>query len=183
MHNGNFRTHVFYYDYSRMNAFNNTVYNMVGSRGMFVIRTTSSQLSYISNNTCYNIQGDSYSYYLRFSNTIGKNNIAVNTSQNGFTYSGSPTVSNNMSSDGSAALGADSIINADPNTQFISVVSGSEDLHLAASSDAIKAGVNLGTTPEGIQYDIDNRARGLVWDIGSDQAVSGHVRRTLLHVG
>ena len=183
IHKANMRSHIFYYDYSQMNIFNNIIYNGGGSRGKYVIRTTSSGLSYISNNTVYDVSGNSFAYYLRFGNTIGKNNIAVNVTSPGFAYSGSPTVSNNMSSDSSANVGADNITNVDLNTQFVSIIAGSEDLHLIGSSDAIKAGVDLGTTPEGIQYDIDNRARGSIWDIGADQTVSGHIRRALLHVG
>ena len=57
---------------------------------------------------------------------------------------------------------------------YVSTVGGAEDLHLKAGSDAIGAGTDLGTTPNGVQYDIDGRdrdAEGDTWSIGADQFV------------
>lgn len=78
----------------------------------------------------------------------------------------------NLSDDGYAP-GGNSLINKDNTTQFVSTVAASEDLHLIAGSDAIGAGVDLGTTPTNIEFDIDNEDRtGEVWDIGGDQLLS-----------
>ena len=92
--------------------------------------------------------------------------------------------SNNASSDSTATAfgGSDHVTGAVTENQFISIVAGAEDLHLSGSSDAIKAGVVL-TEPEGVEYDIDGQIRAGLWDIGADQTVSGHIRRTLLGIG
>ena len=78
-----------------------------------------------------------------------------------------------MSSDAtSPETGLRNVVTSD---QFVSIVSGSEDLHLKAGSDAIGAGTDLGTTPDGVQYDIDGfdrDAANRVWDIGADQAAA-----------
>jgi hypothetical protein len=59
--------------------------------------------------------------------------------------------------------------------EYVSTVGGSEDLHLKAGADCIDAGTDLGTTPTGVNYDIDNRdrdAEGDTWDIGADEYVA-----------
>jgi len=51
---------------------------------------------------------------------------------------------------------------------------GSEDLHLKAQSDAIDAGTDLGTTPSGVEIDINGRDRdsqGDTWDQGAHEFV------------
>ena len=81
--------------------------------------------------------------------------------------------SHNISSD-SSATGTGSLTNKAAVDQFVSIVAGSEDLHLKSGSDAIGAGTDLGTTPNGVQYDIDGRdrdAEGDTWSIGADQFV------------
>jgi hypothetical protein len=54
----------------------------------------------------------------------------------------------------------------------VSTLSGSEDLHLKFISAAIDAGVDLGTSPDGVQYDIDGKdrdAENSIWDIGAHE--------------
>jgi hypothetical protein len=83
------------------------------------------------------------------------------------------TVSNNMSSDTSAS-GTDSLVSKTSFDQFVSNVSGSEDLHLKTGADALRAGVDLGTT-NGVNIDIDGRDRDSnddTWDMGADQCES-----------
>ena len=75
-----------------------------------------------------------------------------------------------MSSDATAS-GVTSVTTAD---QFVSTTGGSEDLHLKAGSDAIDAGTDLGTSPTGVNIDIDGRdrdAEGDTWDIGAHEYV------------
>lgn len=84
------------------------------------------------------------------------------------------TVSNNATDEGSiaGASGVTGLVVAD---QYVSTVSGSEDLHLKAGSDCIDAGIDLGTTPSGVELDIDGYDRdsdGVTWDIGADEYVS-----------
>ncbi|MDP3911642.1 MAG: hypothetical protein Q8Q14_14750 [Gemmatimonadales bacterium] len=83
------------------------------------------------------------------------------------------TESHNASSD-ATATGTGSLTGIDPADQFVSTVVGSEDLHLKAGADCIDAGTDLGTTPTGVNIDIDGRdrdAEGDTWDIGADEFV------------
>ena len=84
------------------------------------------------------------------------------------------TESHNLSSDATAA-GTGSLTSKTSANQFVSTVGGSEDLHLKAGADAIDAGTDLGTTPSGVEIDIDGRdrdAEGDTWDIGADEFVT-----------
>ena len=184
LHNGDMYGNLFYFDYYAMNIFNNIAYDFATSRGTHAIRTTSNSTAYVFNNTVHDLRGNANGYYLRFGGVNCKNCIASNVEGSGFVYNGTPTTSNNMSSDATAddGVGTGHIINVVTANQFISIVAGAEDLHLAGSSDAIKAGVVL-TEPEGVEYDIDGQIRAGLWDIGADQTVSGHIRRTLLGIG
>ena len=79
----------------------------------------------------------------------------------------------NLASDATASgTGSlDSKLSAD---QFVSTTGGSEDLHLKDGADAINAGTDLGTTPSGVEIDIDGRdrdAEGDVWDMGAAELV------------
>jgi hypothetical protein len=142
---------------------------------------------FVYNNTVYNIvkdNGDGTSVGIQVAggdrDAPCRNNIAVDVGGTSsgtvqcFNLSTTGTISNNLSSD-TSATGTGSITNAVTADQFVSIVSGSEDLHLKAGADAIGAGVDLGTTPDGVQYDIDGfdrDAANRVWDIGADQAAA-----------
>jgi hypothetical protein len=175
LYNGYLYNNLFYYDYSSMDIFNNIIFDFEGGgRGQYVIRTTSSAPSYIVNNTIHDIQNNGNGYYLRFANTICKNCIGTSIGSSAFVRSSPPTTSNNMSSDATAddGVGTGHIINVNPVKQFVSTLSGSEDLHLKFISAAIDAGVDLGTTPDGVQYDIngkDRDAENSIWDIGAHE--------------
>lgn len=87
---------------------------------------------------------------------------------------GTATSLNNAASDTSASgTGSiDSVVAAD---QYVSTTGGSEDLHLKTGADCIDAGTDLGTTPTGVNLDIDGRdrdAEGDTWDIGADEFVA-----------
>ena len=74
-------------------------------------------------------------------------------------------------SEDSTAPGPDSLINITTVDQYVSIVIGSEDLHLKTGADVITAGIDLETTPTGVEIDIDGRdrdAQGDLWDIGAD---------------
>lgn len=166
-------------------VYNNIVfdgYNATDSSGIGIYSAYGNTNQFIYNNTAYNCGTNIYSAAV---NPTFKNNLAVGKQAAGdFNITSSSSHSNNLSSDGTADDygGTDHIVNAVTANQFISIVAGAEDLHLAGSSDAIKAGVVL-TEPEGIEYDIDGQVRAGLWDIGADQTVSGHIRRTLLGIG
>lgn len=92
----------------------------------------------------------------------------------------SPDADWNLSSDTTAddALASppgNCILSAASADQFVSTVGGSEDLHLKSGADCIDAGTDLGTTPTGVNIDIDGRdrdAEGDTWDIGADEFVA-----------
>ena len=89
------------------------------------------------------------------------------------TYSNAD-VSHNLASDTSAS-GTGSLDSKASADQFVSTTAGSEDLHLKTGADAIDAGTDLGTTPTGVNIDIDGRdrdAEGDTWDMGADEFVS-----------
>lgn len=163
---------------------NNIVYNLDAvNRNAFGIRwsTASSRSFDIYNNTVYNIIGDGdgnetvaciYTASTSSNRNI-KNNVCCNVTGAGTAncFILGATVSNNASSD-TSATGTGSLTSLDASSQFVSIVGGSEDLHLKAGSDCIGAGADLGTTPTGINIDIDGDPRGATWDIGADEYVS-----------
>lgn len=78
-----------------------------------------------------------------------------------FGYSGTATVGDyNLSSDDTAddAGESNNIINKASSAQYVSN-SAPYDLHLKSGADAFEAGVNLGTTPVGVEVDIDGYDR------------------------
>jgi len=128
--------------------------------------------------------GEIYGILNEVSGATIKNSIVTDTTDlagtlldtKDFKYT-TPTATNNLSSDASAddAGGAGHLINKTSANQFVSTAGGSEDLHLKAGADAIDAGTDLGTTPTGVNFDIDNRdrdAEGDVWDMGADEYVA-----------
>ncbi len=81
------------------------------------------------------------------------------------------TYDHNLASDTSAS-GTGSIDSATTADQYVSTTGGSEDLHLKSGADAIDAGTDLGTTPSGVEIDIDGTDRdatGAIWDMGSHE--------------
>jgi hypothetical protein len=136
--------------------------------------------SYCYNNTVFDLNTtstDAGCVIIGIKNVAGSvsNNISMDCTAGGGTnedFNGVQT-GNNLSSD-STASGTGSLTSKTSSDQFVSIVSGSEDLHLKAGSDAIGAGTDLGTTPTGVEIDIDGRdrdAEGDTWDIGADQSV------------
>jgi hypothetical protein len=160
---------------------NNIIYNRentnpssVGGIGLYNHYNINKE---IYNNTIYRC-GVGYSDTRRGTST-SKNNISTGSTRGlDFSlitnYNYTLTASNNLSSDDSAddAGGSGHIINKPASKQFVSTLSGSEDLHLKFISAAIDAGVDLGTSPDGVQYDIDGKdrdAENSIWDIGAHE--------------
>jgi len=69
--------------------------------------------------------------------------------------SGIDTQGNNISEDGTAS-GTGSQTNKDKTTQFENITDGSEDFHILETSDAFNNGEDLGTSPAGVNIDIDD---------------------------
>tara|TARA_R110002020_G_scaffold5803_4_gene23794 strand:+ start:12130 stop:13194 length:1065 start_codon:yes stop_codon:yes gene_type:complete len=79
----------------------------------------------------------------------------------------------NISGDDTAddgTAGTNSFINQTDSNVLVSTTTGSEDLHILLTSNAVKNGINLTNTPAGVLWDIDGRPRPSTrWDIGADQ--------------
>jgi len=162
-----------------------------GTRGVSGILDGSTRDSNYFNNTIHGItnnNGTGVAYGINLQDDAGstfQNNIATDA---GGTTSGTKqdynlssisnaTVDHNLSSD-STASGVGSLSGATAADFFVSTTGGSEDFHLktGASIDPIDAGVDKGTTPTGVNFDIDNFDRnadaGTVWDMGADEFVA-----------
>ena len=146
------------------------------------IRTTGTCT--VANNTVVNNRGSHSSQsngidFIDNAGTTVKNNIACDTINNGsgsaqdFEHSSpaSASVGNNLSSD-TTAPGTGSLTSKTAANQFVSTVAGSEDYHLKTGSDAEDAGANLGSTPTGIDEDIDGAPVSGTWDMGADEFVA-----------
>lgn len=84
---------------------------------------------------------------------------------------GTATMQNCGSSDSSAS-GTNPETGLTDSTELVSTTGGSEDLHLDPGATSIGEGVDLVTTPSGVEDDIDAydvNAGGDTWDIGADQ--------------
>lgn len=143
------------------------------------------------NNTIYGINNDTstalYGLYIRNDDTDGvlKNNIVMGTSSSGGatpvdirfpSFSSNIASDYNMTSDSSGdnAGGSNNLIDKTTGDQFVSTTTGSEDFYLKDGADAIHAGVDLATTPNGVNIDIkgfDRASHGVIWDIGASQNV------------
>lgn len=107
-------------------------------------------------------------------NNYVKNNIVADMDSADYIWPGVGVTHDYNISNDSTATGSNSITGVSTSSLFVSTVYGSEDLHILSSSAAVSAGVDLGSTPDGIQYDIDNydRTAASNWSIGADQYVS-----------
>ncbi len=106
---------------------------------------------------------------VQFQNCIGTDG---ETADIGGTTNG--TEDHNLTSD-TTATGTGSLTEKSAANQFVSTALGSEDLHLKSGADAIDAGTDLGTTPSGVEIDIDDRdrdAEGDIWDMGAHEFVA-----------
>ncbi len=80
--------------------------------------------------------------------------------------------SHNLASD-TTASGTGSLDSKTAANQYVST--SPEDLHLKSGADAIDAGTDLGTTPSGVEIDINGRdrdAEGDTWDMGAHEFVA-----------
>jgi hypothetical protein len=139
------------------------------------------------NVTCYkftNDNGTGYVYGITGDGATGNEckNTAILTmdgsaSGNKECFAGTLTEDYNMASDdsdgGANSIGADDGVSV--GDELTSTTADSEDLHLKAGADAIDAGTDLGTTPTGVEVDIDGRDRDAendTTDIGADEYVA-----------
>jgi hypothetical protein len=175
--------------YAGTNIFitNNFIYNIIQTntvaRGIDCYQGSGAE---VLCNTLFNISttsGDAEGIYVGSSAEVAKDNIVLSVS--GTTASkcysigtGSANAASDYNlSDDATAWGSNSVTSSDGATAANTIentTSGSENLHLKTGSLAIEAGVDLGTTPTGVEIDIDGRNRdseGDTWDIGADQTI------------
>ena len=169
---------------------NNLIYNMdnsSSSKSASGVTVSSGNWGvYLYNYTVYYVKStavgdDAFCFSIHDTDTFIKNNIAARPSawhssyQKCFAESGfsGSTHDYNLSTD-STATGTNSLTGEDYEDLFVSVTGGTEDLHLEEGAAAIDAGVDLGTSPTGVNIDIDGFDRDTVasWDIGADEYVS-----------
>ena len=151
--------------------------------GIYVLHPTGAGDVEIYNNTVFDITSLTGAAYgiVGSASTDATNNIALScdsaSSANHCYYGSYLAASDYNLSDDATAWGSNSVTSTDGATAANTIAntsSGSENLHLITGSLAIGAGVDLGTTPTGVEIDIDGRDRdteGDTWDIGADQAV------------
>lgn len=152
------------------------------------------------NNTVYAVvahgSGTAYGITQQTDSANGRvrNNLVAGTSStsgtaNDFNWSATPlsnvTTSNNCSEDATADDGGGSghLVSQTAANMFVSTTGGSEDLHCQdADAPQVDAGVDLVTTPTGVNVDIDGRDRDAeadTWDIGADEFFSSGATLTV----
>jgi hypothetical protein len=135
----------------------------------------------MDNNTVYNMSGDGFSIR-QTATAIMRNNISVGCGGQDFDIDSGVTV--DPSSGNNLYSTVDSSIHPGTNNQsppaslddlFISIISGSEDLHIeSCGHNALDNGQNLSGS---FTDDIDGETRSGTWDIGADEVVCDYSYR------
>ncbi|MEN9287183.1 MAG: hypothetical protein RIS39_1175 [Actinomycetota bacterium] len=180
-----------YFSNHTQTVVNNILYDFNSTANQFrapyaIHNWTTGSTVYVCNNTVYSIAGDSRSLGtattgIQMPSGAGitvKNNIVcdvsdLDTNDKDYDLGASVVKDHNLSSD-TTATGTGSLTSKTASNQFVSIVGGSEDLHLKAGADAIDAGVDLVTTPNNVHIDIDGYDRdstAVTWDMGADEYV------------
>lgn len=180
-----------YFSNHTQTVVNNILYDFNSTANQFrapyaIHNWTTGSTVYVCNNTVYSIAGDSRSLGtattgIQMPSGAGitvKNNIVcdvsdLDTNDKDYDLGASVVKDHNLSSD-TTATGTGSLTSKTASNQFVSIVGGSEDLHLKAGADAIDAGTDLVTTPNNVHIDIDGYDRdstGVTWDMGADEYV------------
>ena len=178
---------------------NNIIYNVnstdSGADATYGIQASQENDADIENNTVWNVVNDNGTgdaigiLFADFNTDTVRNNISMDMSgsSSGARADFSPaSVSNaiedyNASSD-TSPTGSNSIESQTSGDFFVSTADGTEDLHLKSGANAIDDGLDLGTTPTNVNFDINNRdrdAEGDTWDMGAHEFVSTAVRRRI----
>jgi len=160
--------------FSHARIFACIVYDTLGRAtnwGAIQIDSTSGDIE-VEGNTVSHSKLKSYRFGTLTGAFVVKNNVGFGATTADFDGAGSATAATNASGDATAP-GAGSITSITAADEFASVVGGSEDYHLVSDSQLIGAGTDLGTTPTGINVDIDGETRSS-WDIGADEYSVGN---------
>ena len=179
---------------STRNAFDNIVYNISHASGGSPIGMNLSGAGTANsyNNTVFNVAdaGGTLGTGINSSAASGDTQNSIAMDSGGSDFAGTPigNEDHNLSSDATAA-GTGSLTNKLSANQFVSNTDP-YDLHLKTGADAIDAGVDLITTPTGVNIDIDGRdrdAQGDIWDMGADEFVAaaggGRIMSSLVRAG
>lgn len=137
-------------------CYNNTVNDLTAlSTSNTAIGIKASQYAVIENNIVSDITGSSTS-------------VCFKVTSGSFSASSDYNLSTDTTAPGSNSVTSATLAN------IYESDSGTVNLHLKSGSPAIDAGTDLGTTPSGVEIDIDGRNRdseGDTWDIGADEYV------------
>lgn len=154
------------------------IYTNTSSGGMIGILDNRSAVIRIIGNTVFGLVRDGGTGTItgiQASGATVRNNVAgvsgtTTGAKNALLYGTGSTVSNNASvGDNSATtIGTGNLGNLDPAATFENAATF--DLRLKAGAAAINAGIDLGVTPDGVQFTINGRDRdaaGDTWDMGA----------------
>ena len=171
---------------SSVNYLNNFVFNNTSpaNSDLIVHRTDSVSSNFYNNTYYYNIQGNGTS---GGSGAVGKiftadANSSSNFKNNIFSRIGTQVFDDLAGTSAAIAYnGVESSLGSPATNEtveaafadhFVGTSTSDPDLHLKSGTSFIDAGVDLGTSPTGVNIDIDNADRdsaGSTWDLGADE--------------
>ena len=150
-----------------------------GNSRMITVTTGVSGTTFVYNNSCFNgsDRGISSTVFAAGTHVMEtKNNIVLTTGGDNYRYDqtgGTLNTDKNMSSDLTADDNGDGTHFLSESAAAIYVgVGATPDLHLNTGTNAIGNGVDFGSTPAGVEFDIDGYDRdvgAVAWDLGGDQ--------------
>ncbi len=138
--------------------------------------------AWVYNNTIFNVDHSNSARIAKGMATVDlavkhyKNNLVIDVTNSGAGTAlcyvpamefGTGESATNGSEDSTGSSGLTSL----SSSEFVNSSLGSEDLHLASGSTSEDAGTDAGTTPAGVEIDIDGEDRTAVtnWDIGAHE--------------
>ena len=179
-------------------AQNNIIYNITHGRtgidiyGICQLTGTTATNAEVFNNTVYNIGSATadavHGIFLSSATSpdVVRNNLVIGLTAGTGSVTcfqvASASVSYNASSD-STATGTGSLTSRAAGTEFRDTTSGSENLLLSASSTVYEQGLDIGTSPTGVNLDIlrrDRDSEGDTWSIGASQLTDAAVNAITL---
>ncbi len=145
---------------------NNLIYNH-GPFSLGAIQVTNSSNSMVYNNTAYNNDGPCVDAQSNVNTVKVRNNLCVQGDTSLYTSSNSPTISNNMCSNG----GTNCDIVATPS--FVNTGANPPNLRLNAGSRGIDEGVQLSAVPTDLEGTVRPQPSGGAYDIGAFERAGG----------
>jgi len=166
---------------------NNIIYDIkctnAAALGAVGIQQNTDGSGEVYNNTVERVVNDNgtglamgFNFLVNVASNIKNNYSSVSGTSSGTKYTfilGASQVHDYNISSNAQATGANSYINIPATSEFTSLTDGSENYHLKAGCVASNTGVDVGTSPDGVEIDIDGEDRddlGVTWDITADEA-------------